>query len=59
MASQADLIGRKPQFSVIRGAMHVMTTEAGYSSPVHHALREIVPLHPVLMRRTFGEMGEA
>ena len=35
-----------------------MTAEAGDAAPVHHALHEVVALHPVLVRRAVGEVRE-
>ena len=58
VASEADLIWRQPQFRVIRRAVHVVATEAGHAAAIHHALREIIALHAVLVRRAVGKMRE-
>ena len=56
---KADLVWRKPQFGIIRGAVHVVTTGAGDAAPIHDALYEIVALHAILVRCTVRKMSEA
>ena len=49
MTIQTKLVGRLSELRVISGAVSVVTIEACDSVPVHHALHEIVSLHPVLV----------
>lgn len=49
MTIQTNLVGGLPELRVISGAVSVVTIEACDSAPVHHALHEIVSLHPVLV----------
>src|ERR1700730_15381205 len=58
VAVQADDTRRSNQLGVVRGAMHVVTTETGDASRIHEAGDEIVSLHPVFMARTVRKMRE-
>jgi len=58
MAIQADCIGGLPKHRRVRGAVHVVTAEAGHPTGVHQALHEIVALHAVLVRGAVREVGE-
>src|SRR5580692_2483466 len=48
---QTNLAGWFAQLRRIRGAMDIMATETGDAACIHHALCEVVALHPVLVRR--------
>ena len=50
VAIQAELLGRLSELRVVIRAVYVVATEAGNPVLVHHALHEIIPLHPILMR---------
>ena len=56
MAIQTNLVGRLAQLRVIIRAMHVVAVIAGNAAPVHHALRKIVSLHSILVRRPIRKM---
>lgn len=56
VAFQAKLVGRLSQLRVIVCAMYIVAIEAGDAAPVHHALHEIVPLHPVFVRGAVCEI---
>ena len=58
VACQANLVRRFDQVGVVFGAVDVMATEAGHPAPIHHALDEVVALHPILVTRSIGEMRE-
>ena len=58
VAIKADLVGRLAKLSIVLSAVYIMARSACDSFSVHHALHEIVPLHPVLMRRSVREMSE-
>ena len=55
---QADLIRRLDELRIILRAMHIVTGGAGDAMPVHDALRKVVTLHPVLMRRAVWKVVE-
>jgi hypothetical protein len=38
------------------GAVHIVAAETGDAAPVHHALNEIVALHPILVGGAVGEI---
>ena len=58
VACQANLVCRFDQVGVIFGAVDIMAAEARDATAVHHALDEVVALHPILMTRSIGEMRE-
>src|SRR5216683_4657335 len=58
VAIEANFIHRFAELGVVLRAMHVVAIEARHSTPVHHALHEVVPLHPIFMRRAVGEMSK-
>ena len=58
VAVQANFIDGLTELRVVVRAMHVVAIEAGYSTAVHYALREIVSLHAVLVRRAVCKMSE-
>src|SRR5262245_65383409 len=58
MAREAQLLRRFDQVGVVAGAVDVVAAEAGDAARVHQALREIIALHPVLVRRAVREMRE-
>ena len=56
MAGQAHLRSRSPEICVVVSAVHIVTTEAGHTTPIHQALHKVISLHPVLMARAIREM---
>src|ERR1700691_3310092 len=58
VAFEAQLLRGLAKLRVVAGAVRVMTVGTSDSSTVHHALNEVVPLHPVLVRRTVGKIVE-
>ena len=56
MTIQANLISRLSQLRVVRRAMHVVAGGAGNPVAIHYALREVVSLHAILVRRAVGEI---
>lgn len=48
---KAELICRFAELSIIAGAVDIVTAGAGHSVSIHHALDEIIPLHPILVCR--------
>ena len=59
VAIQANLIRRLAQLRIIVGAMHIVARSAGNTMPVHHALRKVVALHPVLVCSAVGKEVES
>src|SRR6185369_4334013 len=43
---------------VVGGAVRIVTAETADAPPVHQALDEVVPLHPILVTGTVREMRE-
>ncbi len=58
MTVQTDLVRGLDKLRVVSSSMHIVAIEACDAVPVHHALREIVPLHAVLMRRAVRKVIE-
>jgi len=58
VAIQANLVGRFSELGVVRGAVNVVTGVTSNSATVHDALRKVISLHPVLVRRAVGEIIE-
>lgn len=58
VAGQAKGVALLAHNSRIVGAMRIVTIEAGDAARIHQALDEIITLHPVLVRRSVGEVGE-
>ena len=56
VAIQAQVVGWFSQLRIVFRAMHVVATKTGHPTAVHHALNEIISLHPVLVRRAIGEV---
>jgi hypothetical protein len=59
MTIQTDLVNRLSKLRIVAGAMCVMATETCNAASIHDALHEVVPLHPVLARRSVGEIRKA
>ena len=59
VAIEANLVHGLSQLRVVLRAVHIVAVEARDPAPVHDALREVVPLHPVLVRRAVRKMCEA
>ena len=59
VAIQTDFVRWFSQQRVVAGAMRVVTTKAGDAATIHHALHEVVPLHPILVAGAVGEVREA
>lgn len=58
VAVQTNLIGRLPQLRIVRRPVDIVTRGACDSVSIHHALHEVVPLHPILVRRAVREVIE-
>ena len=58
MATQAKLVARDDQVRHVFVAVHVVTIEAAHVAVIHHALREIISLHPVLVGCAIGKVIE-
>src|SRR5215475_1424583 len=58
VAGQTQHLGRLEEIGIVLRPVDVVTAEAGNAALVHHALGEVVPLHPVLVRRAVREMRE-
>ena len=58
MTSQAEFVRGLAQLRVVVGPMRVVAGGAGHPVTVHHALHEIVALHPVLVRRAICKVKE-
>ena len=59
VAIQAKFIRGFAQLRVIVRAVYVVAVKAGDAAPVHDALRKIISLHAVLVRRAVWKMREA
>ena len=59
MTLQTHHVGRFEQVGVVLSAVDVMTTETTDAVGIHCALNKVIPLHPVLVSRSIGEVGEA
>jgi hypothetical protein len=55
---ETEFVGRFPQLRVVVGAVNIMAGGACYAVTVHHALDEVVALHPVFVRSAIGEVKE-
>lgn len=58
VAFQAHNVRRFYQQGVITGAVYIMTAGTFHAMRIHHALSEVVTLHPVFMSRSVRKMGE-
>ncbi len=58
MTFQAHHVCRLYEKSNIVGSVNVMTARALYTAGIHYTLHKIVPLHPVFMRCSIGEVRE-
>ena len=58
VALEADLIAGLDELGVVIGAVDVVATEAGDATAVHHALDEVVALHPIFVGGAVGKMVE-
>lgn len=58
VAIQTYLVCRFDQLSVVIRSMYVMARRAGDLMAIHDALRKVIPLHPVLVRRAIGQIVE-
>lgn len=58
VAGRTDFRGRLAQHGVVLRTMRIVTAKTCDATVVHQALRKIVPLHPVLVRRAVREMCE-
>src|SRR4029077_7619411 len=56
---QADLLHGLSELSVVRGPVHVVARRTGNTTPVHRALRKVVSLHAILVRRALRELVES
>ena len=50
VAIEANFVDGLTELRVILRAVHIVAIEAGHPATVHHALHEVVPLHPVFVR---------
>lgn len=58
MAFETHDTCRLDQQSLIIGAMDVVATRALHAAVIHHALHEIIALHPILVSRSVREVRE-
>jgi hypothetical protein len=56
MTIQTKLVGRAAKLRVVSRTVRVVTIEASNSTPVHHALHEIIALHSILVRGPIRKM---
>ena len=56
MTIQAKLVARLAKLRVVPRAVRVVTIKASNSTPVHHALHEVIALHSVLVRGPIREI---
>ena len=54
MTIEANRPGRFPKLRVIFCAVRIVAIETSHPSAIHHALNEIITLHPILMRGAIG-----
>src|SRR5579864_5155433 len=59
MTIQEDLVRGLSELSIVRGAVHVVARTAGDTVLIHHALREVIALHAVLVRGAVREVVES
>lgn len=58
VAIEANFIRGLPQLRVIVRAMHIVAVKTGDAAAVHNALRKIISLHAILVRRAVRKMRE-
>ena len=58
VAGDAQVTGRFNQVRIVRRAMDVVAAEAGHTTAIHHALHEVIALHPILVSGALGEVHE-
>jgi hypothetical protein len=58
VAVEANLCCRLSQLSIVVSTVNVMTGKTIDATPVHHALREVISLHAVLVGGAVGEKVE-
>lgn len=58
MTAQTKLVSGSNQIGRVLIAVHVVAIEAADVAVIHHALREIVALHPVFVRGAVGPIKE-
>jgi hypothetical protein len=58
MATKAKCVAGLTHHSHIVITVRIVAAEARHAAGIHQALNEIVALHPILVRRAVGEMGE-
>jgi hypothetical protein len=58
VAIEAQNIDGLEQVGVVSGSVHIVATEAGHATGIHHAIHEIITLHSILVAGTVGEMGK-
>jgi hypothetical protein len=55
---QANLLCGLSELSIVGGPMYIVTRGTGNAAAVHHALRKVVSLHAILVRRAVGKIVE-
>lgn len=58
MTIQTEFVYRLSELGIVLRAMHVVTGRATDGVLVHHALHEVVTLHPVLVCSSVGKVSE-
>jgi len=58
VAIETEFAGGLPQLWVIVSAVNIVAGRAGDAAAVHHALDEVVALHPILVCSAIGEVQE-
>jgi hypothetical protein len=58
MTIKAELGRGLDQVRIVSRSMNIVATKARDATTVHHALHEIIPLHPVLVTSAVGKMHE-
>jgi hypothetical protein len=58
MTVKTKLVGRLAELRIVVGAVDIVAGSAGHSVTVHHALHNVVALHPVLVCCAIGKVQE-
>ena len=58
MTIQAERVHRFSELRIVLRAMHIVAGRACDAVLIHDALHEVIPLHPVLVGGSVGEVGE-
>ena len=58
VAIEAEFVDGLSKLGVVLRAVYVVAIEAGDSTPIHHALHEIIALHSVFVSSAISEVRE-